>query len=569
MKIVFNSIKYKNFRSVGNTPVELRLDSHKTTLVCGTNGDGKSTSIHAMCFALFGKGFGNINKPALINSINQKHTEVTIIFTIGTKVYKVIRGMKPNKFEIYENDILINQDPHVKDYQKVLENQILKMNYRSFTQVVVVGSGEYVPFMVMSAKDRREFVEDLLDIRVFSTMNTLLKDEMKLTKDDLKDIDAEIKSTRDKVNLQESFVKKLKKERGESIDKLLASIRTCESTNNRLLGDTEKIQAEILKLDSEIILFAHIQNTIRDTKNDQRKLAQERNEKLERKEFYQGVDVCPMCKQNINDSHRHPIISALEDELVFYEKELQNSVIVLDNLNSQLTEYEELLDSKFGKQNNMAEVSNAIHGNQVLIQKAREQISDYDNTSSIDIEKNKLKDFAKRFIVLDKKRKELIEKTQYQELTLNMLSDVGIKSKIIKQYIPTFNKRINKYLSELDFFCNFHLNENFEETIKSRHRDNFTYANFSDGQKRRIDAALLLTWRDIAKAKNSVSTNVLILDEFDSALDGSGSEMLQQMLKVCAAENVFLISHKDIMADKVDSVIKFIRKNNFTELVLE
>lgn len=569
MKIIFNSIKYKNFRSVGNIAIELKLDGKKTTLISGTNGDGKSTTIHALCFALFGKGFGNVNKPSLINSINQKQLEVEIEFTIGKKKYKVIRGMKPNKFEIYLENELVKQDPHVKDYQKILENQILKMNYRSFTQVVVVGSGEYTPFMVMPAKERREFVEDLLDIRIFSTMNLLLKDEIKLTRDSLKDIDAEIRSTREKVNLQESFVKKLKQERGESIDKLLASISKCEESNNRLISETEKIQTKILNLDSELTAHSNIQDDVRSAKLTLKNIAIERNKIIERKEFYQTVDVCPTCSQDVSDVHKISIISSVNVDLEKYEDELEKCNSLITSLSHDLAEYESLLENKTSLQSELSGISNEIHGNQVLIQKARTQIDDHNDTISIDAEINKLKEFAKKFILLDKEKKKLLESQQYQDMIFTMLSDTGIKSKIIKQYIPTFNKLINKYLSELDFFCAFHLNENFEETIKSRHRDNFTYSNFSDGQKRRIDAALLLTWRDIAKAKNSVSTNLLILDEFDAALDGAGSEMLQQLLKICSAENVFIISHKDAMADKVDSVIKFIRKNNFTEISID
>ena len=570
MKILFKTLEYQNFRSVGNTPIKIVLNSHKTTLISGLNGSGKSTVISALCFGLFGKGYGSVLKPALVNSINQKQLLVTIEFSIGKKEYKIIRGIKPAIFEIYENGKLKNQDPTIKDYQKILEQQILKFNYRSFTQVVAVGGGsDYVPFMRLSAKDRREFVEDLLDIRVFSTMNTLVKEQAKNLKDELKDLIITSKAQKEKIILQESFIKKLASEKAINADKIRTQINVMEGVN---ADYTLTLQSTVDKLNIQEKSVNSL-NELDDELSDARILLKNIDSKLKDKnldfERHMSMFVCSTCSQPLSAKHKEDVKNEIEKEISELRASWTIAASNIEQLKSKIKNYDGVIETYASTSKMVTDIKQSMFANNTLLKNAYEQLKDSQaDTGSIEEETLKLKTFAKEFISMDNDKKVLLDTQQYQDFIQQVLSDSGIKSKVVRQYIPTINRLVNKYLSDLDFFCNFNLDEYFNETIKSRHRDTFTYEHFSEGQKRRIDLAIILTWADIAKAKNALHTNICFFDEIDAPLDASGSDMLHAMLKTSSSENIFLISHKgDLLSDKVDNTIHFRIKNNFTEVV--
>lgn len=569
MKIIFKTLEYKNFRSVGNTPIKIDLNKTKTTLICGSNGSGKTTVISALCFALFGRGYGPITKQALVNSINQKHLVVTVEFLIGKKKYKIIRGIKPHIFEIYENGKLINQDPSIRDYQKILEQQILKFNYRAFTQVIAVGGGsDYIPFMRLSAKDRREFVEDLLDIRVFSVMNQLIRDQAKDSKDELKDLEHALKSIKEKIVLQESFIKKMKKDKSDSADKILTTIQKMQEHDKELTKEIQKLMQELSFYEKKVDEHAELDDKLTEVRMSHKQLKAAIAKKKEKQEFYEELTVCPTCAQSISDEHKHEIIKGFTTEIDAVSAEIQTVETQEEQLRQLIDSYQSAL-MKFNEiRDRISELNKEQFSIKNSIQNANKYFEELQtDTSSIEFEMEKQKQFAKEYLAKEKKKKSILELQQYQDFMQQILSDSGIKSKVIKQYIPTINKLINKYLAELDFFVSFHLDEQFNETIKSRHRDTFTYDNFSEGQKRRIDLAILLTWVEIAKAKNALSTNIIFFDEIDAPLDSAGSDMLHAALKTCSSENIFIISHKgDLLADKVDDVISFRLHNNFTEI---
>lgn len=568
-QIVFTTLEYKNFRSVGNTPIKLNLNTHKTTLISGTNGSGKTSVLSALCFALFNRGYGPINKPALINSINQKQLLVTLEFEIGKKKYKIIRGMKPNIFEIHEDDTLISQDPTIKDYQKVLEQQILKFNYRAFTQVVAVGGGsDYTPFMRLSAKDRREFVEDLLDIRVFSTMGSLVKDQHKVLKDELKMLDYSLKSIKEKIELQDSFINKMKKEKAESADKIETLILEAETDNVTIHDKLLIMMVESTNLKVFVDMHSDIDDELSELKRDIR----QSNIKLEKNnseiDKYDSMVSCPTCLQNIDENHKHSTLEDMQNMSTSFSNELNLLLLNEEKVLNSLTSLEKELQLYADITTRISKLNTEMFNNTFIIKKYKAQLLDLkSDTGNIDDESDKLKAFAKEYITLAKTRKESLKLQQYQELVQQILSDSGIKSKVIKNFIPTINYLINSKLDALDLFLSMSLDETFNETFKARHRDTFTYDSFSEGQRRRIDIAIMLAWCEIAKAKNSLSCNVLFLDEIDAPLDSAGADLLHATLKTVSSDNIFIISHKsDQMADKVDNVIEFELKNNFTQL---
>jgi DNA repair exonuclease SbcCD ATPase subunit len=568
--IIFEKCRWKNFLSTGNSFTEILLTKSTNTLVIGQNGAGKSTILDAMTFGLFGKPFRKINKPQLLNSINNGNCVVEIEFKIGKKNYRVVRGIKPNVFEIYCDNVLVNQDAKSKDYQEHLEKNILKLNFKSFTQVVILGSASFVPFMQLTPADRRAIIEDLLDIQIFSSMNNVVKNKLSSIKDEQKSTEYEMLLSAEKIKLQKQNIEDRKK---SSKDLLVKKQKELE-TNNTFI---EKTNADVLLIQKHIdILMSSIEE--KDTlDNKNKKLFQieakiENNTKKLKKEieFYENNDNCPTCHQVIEDQHKQKHIAEKNEKLIEIgeaSKKLESEILrinskleVILNTQKRINEHQ----SEIIKLN--TQVSEITKHNLALV----EEINSINETANnLEGDNDKLKELKKELEILVKKSRSLSEEKQYYEFAFTLLKDTGIKTKIIKQYIPVMNKLINKYLSSMDFFVNFNLNENFEETIKSRHRDVFSYASFSEGEKMRIDLALLFTWRQIAKMKNSVSTNLLILDEvFDSSLDAVGTEEFLKILNTLDNKtNVFVISHKgDQLFDKFRSVIRFEKKNNFSRI---
>ena len=570
MGIVFSSLSWKNFLSTGNYKTTLDLTRHHNTLVSGENGAGKSTMLDALTFALFGKSFRGINIPQLPNSINDKDCEVEIEFTIGKDDYRVFRSLKPKKFEIYKNDTLLPQDSKSKDYQNILEDHILKMTYKSFTQVVILGSSNYIPFMQLTAADRRAVVENLLDIDVFSTMNVLVKAKLHITKEYVRDIDHKIELVMSRVEEKEKSIKTLERKSNESIEGYKKEIEDTRTQIQELNTDIKDIRNTIDKCLSTISDKDSVPKDLLEKENEENQLIAKIKVIDNNVKFYKDNDTCPSCKQDIQEHHK---------ESVFKEKgeERQDIESILHALNAQSIWYE----TRLGEINTVMEtiqklerqVSNKHNqvsaSNQYIdkVQKSTESVQiEGEGVQESKDEMNQLIGEGTQYVV---KRRELIEDKHYYDIAYSLLKDSGIKSKIIKHYLPIMNKLINKYLADMDFFCQFDLDETFNETIKSRHRDEFTYHSFSEGERLRIDLSLLLAWREIARMKNSVNCNLLILDEvFDSSLDGVGTEEFLKLLTTFGDRaNIFVISHKsDTMTDKFQNHIVFEKKNNFSRI---
>lgn len=557
--------------STGNAFTEIKLNRSTNTLIVGQNGAGKSTILDALTFALFNKPFRKINKPQLVNTINDHDCVVEVEFDIGKKKYKVIRGIKPNVFEIYCDGKLIDQDAKVGDYQEYLENVVLKLNYKSFTQVVVLGSAAFVPFMQLSAADRRTIIEDLLDISIFSSMNKLVKDRVSSTKDNQKTIDYEIKLTEEKISMQVQNLEDQKKNSDAEIAKKLAEVEKNNEFINTTNASIQEIQTQVDELEQHN--SDHEEQTRKSTKLLQIEGKFEDNlAKLKSEiQFYDENDNCPTCQQTITEEHKSKSVIEKNKKI----EEISEAAVKLSN---EITKVSDRLAAIALNQRKIRELQSDIvklntqvtstnsYNTKVLL-----EIEELKNCSiSLEQDNDKLKELKKALETSRKNAEKLSTDKQYLEFAATLLKDTGIKTKIIKQYLPVMNKLINKYLTSMEFFVNFNLNESFEETIKSRHRDVFSYASFSEGEKMRIDLALLFTWRQIAKMKNSVSTNLLILDEvFDSSLDGVGTEEFMKLLNSLDKDtNVFVISHKgDQLFDKFRSVIKFEKKNNFSQVV--
>ena len=566
--ITFKYVRWKNFLSTGNNFTEIHLDRNPTTLIIGENGAGKATVLDALCFGLFGKPFRNINKPQLLNSVNNSSAVVEVEFRIGSKNIKVIRGIKPNVFEIYINGKMYNQDANVRDYQKYLEQQILKLNYRSFTQVVILGSSTFVPFMQLKARHRREVVEEILDIQIFSLMNMLLKQKLKTISDDIRDIDYKLELTTEKIGLQQKYITEMKQNKDKLIkEKTLllsgneeevffrqAEINILNKENDELIESiTDKV-----KLDKKLATLKDIKSTLLEKHRAQHRLIG----------FFEKNEDCPTCQQHIDEEFKNGMVSQKKTEA--------------DKIENGLDELKEELSKTDSRLKVISDIAKKVRENEVQIAKDKsslDQLEKFNSTLTVEIAQlsngevhksdyekmQKLKDELRG---INEQKAKLKEDQTYAAAAKNMLQDTGIKTKIIKQYLPIMNKLINTYLTSMEFYVNFTLNENFEETIKSRYRDEFTYDSFSEGEKMRIDLALLFTWRAIAKMKNSTNTNLLMLDEiFDSSLDGSGTDEFLKILNTLGDENVFVISHKqDVLVDKFRSTIKFEKMKNFSHV---
>lgn len=568
--ILFTKMRWKNFLSTGNAFTEIDLTKSTNTLIIGQNGAGKSTILDALAFGLFGKPFRKINKPQLINSINNSNTVVEIEFSIGRKNYKIIRGMKPNIFEIYCDGVLVNQDAKVKDYQEHLEKFIIKLNYKSFTQVVVLGSASFVPFMQLSAVDRRTIIEELLDIGIFSSMNSILKNRLSTLKDQQRDNDYNLKLVQEKINLQKQNIEEHKKNHLVEMNK-----KTQEITDNdvyliKVTKNITLIQKHIEQLTGKIADETSISSKYAKILTLQSKF-QDSVRKLNKEiSFYENNDDCPTCHQTIQIETKEKNVTEKQNKINEIENATTKLKAELDNVSTRLSEIGKIQkhisehNSEIVKLNTQV---TSINNYNTKISKEIEELKSRSNSTENDNEK--LKELNTELQNIQTQAEQTSVDKQYYEFASTLLKDTGIKTKIIKQYLPVMNKLINKHLTAMDFFVNFNLNENFEETIKSRHRDEFSYASFSEGEKMRIDLALLFTWRQVAKMKNSVNTNLLILDEvFDSSLDGVGTEEFLKLLNSLDTKtNVFVISHKgDQLFDKFRSVIKFEKKNSFSQV---
>ena len=567
--ISFSKVRYKNFLSTGNYFTEISLNTNPTTLIIGENGAGKSTFLDAITFGLFGKPFRNINKPQLVNSINDKDCVVEVEFSIASKQYKIVRGIKPNQFEIYCDGVLLNQDAKAKDYQDQLEKLILKMNYKSFTQIVILGSTNFTPFMQLSAADRRSVIEDLLDIQIFSAMNVVVKNKLNSYKSEATQLKIQIDATKGKIELHKKHLEELKRNTKDIVDAKKQEV----TENNTAL---ETLATESTAKDSQIdALLLQISDedasNKKFTKLNQFEAKIEGNiQKLEKDiEFYSVNSTCPTCDQTINNKEEkvHSCNSKITELGDGLKKLKDESNAVLQRINTIKATQKELKSLE----QDLVRINTSSKQIRNYIKKLESEIDEIENKPAMSNEfKAQSKTLLNELQTQNDKRKAASEAITNYDIISQLLKDGGIKSKIIKQYIPIINKLVNKYLASMDFFVNFNLDEEFKESIKSRHRDDFSYENFSEGEKKRIDLALLFTWRAVAKMKNSANTNLLIFDEvFDGSLDTNGTEEFLKLINMFNdGTNIFVISHKgDVLADKFKHTIKFGKVKNFSQMV--
>jgi DNA repair exonuclease SbcCD ATPase subunit len=565
--IIFKRCKYRNFLSTGDTFTVIELNSSSSTLVVGQNGSGKSTLLDALSFALFGKPHRDIKKPQLVNSINDRNCEVEVEFSIGNTNYVVSRGIKPNKFEILQNGVLLNQESHSRDYQKVLEQNILKLNHKSFHQIVVLGSSSFVPFMQLPSQHRREVIEDLLDINIFTKMNVLLKEKSAKLREQLTHVTYEADVIREKIAIQQKYIFDLKKRDAADREKDLGKIAEITQEINELFAQNKTAQEE---LDSKQNYVTSRLNTA--TKKKQTLLTFETQISgnirgaVKELKFYEENDNCPTCSQILESefkAHRIHTCNSRAKELLDGKSKLEAELSVVEEslvkIQLQLKECNQLSNTIQSNSNSVQLLQRQIHD----LQREGNSISKADITEA----ERSLAELLEGDNKAAKLKHEYYEEGTYNQAMAEMLKDTGIKTKIIRQYLPVMNKLINGYLQILDFFVSFNLNESFEEVIRSRHRDDFTYPSFSEGEKSRIDLALLFTWRQIARMKNSTSTNLLVLDEtFDSSLDAEGVDNLIKILGTLEDNtNVFIISHKaDVLDGKFKSKLEFYKEKNFS-----
>jgi DNA repair exonuclease SbcCD ATPase subunit len=569
--IIFEKLRFKNFLSTGNNFTEISFDDTPTTLVIGQNGAGKSTMLDALSFALFGKPHRKISKSQLINTINAKGTLVEVEFSIGKQKYKVVRGIKPNKFEIWVNGNMVNQDSHAKEYQSMLEKNIIKLNHKSFHQIVVLGSSSFVPFMQLSSGARREVIEDLLDINMFSKMNSLLKERMSILKDKINENSHQLNIVDTKINAQKRYLRDLseisaqqKKEKLASIKSIQKDIRTLSDTNDQLLKDIDEKSPDINK---------GIEETTKKIKSLDEFAAgfkTQQKDVVKQAKFFENNDTCPTCSQDIDENTKHHHLDkckvkagTITKALQMYDQNRKATSDILEGLQEQLNQVSEWQSKVSGNNQEIA----TLHRN---IDKVNDEISRIDNeTGDLSEANSELETLRVNKEELQDSKYKLNEQHSYNQVYAELLKDTGIKTKIIKQYLPVINQLTNKYLQILDFFVHFDLDESFVETIRSRHRDNFSYDSFSEGEKQRIDLSLLFTWRQIAKMKNSVATNLLLLDEtFDSSLDEEGIENLMKIISTLGEDtNVFVISHKSELEDAhFHRKIEFVKEKNFSKI---
>jgi len=565
--ITFTSLRFKNFLSTGNNWTNIDLNKSKSTLIVGQNGAGKSTMLDAIAFGLFGKPHRNINKPQLINTVNNKNCVVEVTFVIGKAKYKIIRGIKPNVFEIWKNGDMINQSSHSKEYQKILEQNILKLNHKSFHQIVVLGSSSFVPFMQLPAQHRRDVIEDLLDINVFSKMNSLLKEKTSVLKDKMKDLSFKLDVETNKIDTQKKYISDLKalnktakEQKDVQVDKLRKDLASLSKENAEISAEVEDkqkpLEKELNALHDRKQVFVQYNAQFR----------QQMSQVVKESKFYEENENCPTCSQEITESVRNDKLQSSKEKA----KELKDA---MDEASVKSGEIEDSITQVSTDLNDIRAKQSTVNSNNQSIARIQNEIEylekELNQTGDIETAKEELEAMQNTANEFNMSKFQLNEEYSYNNVMSEMLKDTGIKTKIIKQYIPVINKLVNQYLQILDFYVHFDLDESFTETIRSRHRDQFSYDSFSEGEKQRIDLALLFTWRMIAKMKNSISTNLLLLDEtFDSSLDHDGVENLMKILhSLDENSNTFIISHKgDILDGKFKDKIEFVKEKNFSKI---
>ena len=569
--IKFKSVKWKNFLSTGNNETKIELDRSPSTLIVGQNGSGKSTLLDALSFSLFGKPHRSISKNQLVNSINKKGTIVEVEFGVGQHDFKIIRGINPGKFEIWQNGNMINQASNARDYQKFLEQNILKLNHKSFHQIVVLGSSSFIPFMQLNAGNRRDVIEDLLDINIFSKMNNILKEKLGKLKEEIKDANYNLELTREKIDLQRKYIREITEINTGQVDSKRGAIQEAEQEIKTLQAECQQASTFINERNDEaeqlvkklndkkqsLMNYRHqfelqVQNTVKDAK------------------FYEDNKECPTCEQEIGQELRDRKINEAKGKAVKLKEALDDVATESTSVLSDIDDVNETVQEIRDKQQHIHTNNNTIGRLQKTIKTLHNDINNLTGSEGdLGQANSKLEDlFNTRDSIGDNKLR-LMEDKSYSDAAAEMLKDTGIKTKVIKQYLPVMNKLVNQYLQVLDFFVSFNLDENFNEVIRSRHRDAFNYASFSEGEKQRIDLSLLFTWRQIAKMKNSTSTNLLILDEtFDSSLDHDGIDNLMKILGTLEDDsNVFVISHKgDLLDGKFRSKIEFAKERNFSKV---
>ena len=565
--IIFEKIRWKNLLSTGNVFTEIDLSASPHTLIMGKNGSGKSTLLDALCFVLFGKPYRNINKPQIVNSINTKELLVELNFSVGTKKYTVSRGIKPNIFKITLDGVELNQDAATRDQQEFLERMVLKMNYKSFTQIVILGSSSFTPFMQLSAADRRAVIEDLLDIQIFSNMNVIVKNKLNYLKDEMNELKIRLEATKEKIDLHKKHMESVKVNTNKLIEDKESKVLESKHILVEFETGVKDYQSKIEALQETISDESALKNKFNSLLGYESRIGGNLQKTQKEKVFFKTNTQCPTCNQKINGMFRDLAIhectekaKALQDGLTKLNEEKSGVVEKLNTIHAVNKEIISIGQEIANAQTSMMHTRKYID----VLQKEIDGLRDTKEETHVENSQalyDELTDYLSR-------RQNSMEEKSYYDVAAQLLKDSGIKTKIIKQYLPIINKVVNKYLTQMEFFVNFNINEEFKETILSRHRDDFSYANFSEGEKQKIDLALMLTWRAIARMKNSVSTNLLILDEtFDSSLDNDGTEALLEILRTLPENtNVFVISHKNQLNDKFASSFTFEKHNNFSRI---
>jgi len=567
--IIFKKIRWKNFLSTGNTPVEIDLRKSQLTLMIGANGSGKSSMLDALCFSLFNRPFRQIKKEQIVNTINNGDTLVELEFQVGTKMYKIIRGIKPNIFEIYCDGVLQNQDASSVDYQNVLEDQILRLNYRAFKQIAVLGSSSYQPFMQMRPRHRREVVEEILDIRVLSHMDSLTRNQQTELGKKIVEARHQCDLIESKYELETRHFEELKNRSMGDIDIKKNKLQQNDDAKEQYLRKIQKLDGEYKQLEEDIKEKDKVESKRKQLEKLETKIEQNLHTHEKSLKFFEENDNCPTCTQKIQPEFKDEKIDYEKKKLVTLNDGMKDLVKELSKVENKITDLNKISNKMYDINIEMSKLntsideikkfSDSLH-NEIMLLEGKEE-------DGKDVE-GQLQELKKQLEETKLELNKIVEEKKYIDVIREILSDKGAKAKIIKKYLPIMNTLINQYLQSMDFFVNFHLDEEFNETVKSRHRDVFDYNSFSEGEKMRIDLALVFTWRSIAKMKNSANTNLMVLDEiFDSSLDGQGTDDFFKIVRKMEKENIFIISHKgDILFDKFTNIIKFEKEHNFTRL---